>query len=76
MATISTDDTPFRGVSRSWVRMPRNVKAVTTARCTRCGSSLANRRELVRWSTISRVRYEVHVYLCGCGKRREIRRPA
>jgi hypothetical protein len=73
MATISLDDTPFRGVSRSFTRMQ---SARTTISCVRCSSSLANRRETTRWSTIGAVRFEVDIYRCRCGKRREIRRSA
>jgi hypothetical protein len=74
MSTINLHDTPFRGVSRSYTRTPGSVGGVIC--CAKCGSSLANRKEQTRWATIARARFEVHVYLCRCGKRREIRRAA
>ena len=72
MATISLNSTEFRGVSRSFTRMQ---SARTTISCASCTSSLVNRRETTRWAKIGKVRYEIVVFRCRCGKRREIRRP-
>ena len=42
--------------------------------CRRCGSSLAGRRERVRWRGTRGLRLEVEVFRCKCGRRREVRR--
>jgi hypothetical protein len=69
---IDLNDTPFRGVNRSYSQL---IGHQAYAECRSCGSSLAGRREAVRWSVRAGVRYAVEVYRCRCGRGRQVRRP-
>jgi hypothetical protein len=67
---IAIEGTDFRGRTSSlpW-RLPQG-----NLDCTRCGSSLAGRRQKVRWSTVGGATYEIESYRCRCGRGRHIRR--
>jgi hypothetical protein len=70
MSSISLDHTAYRGTTSR----PASSLAIPNS-CTRCGSSLAGRKQRARGATVGRVRYLVHTWTCGCGKRRTIRQP-
>ena len=70
MREVEIDGTDFQGRTspRPW-RLP-----TVPLECRQCGSSLAGRRQAVRWSTVGGVRFMVDVFRCGCGRGRQVRR--
>jgi hypothetical protein len=72
MPSISMQDTPFAGMSRSFTR---RVGPRGSATCPSCGSQLAGRLERRQSRLVGGTRFTVDYYRCGCGRRREVRRP-
>lgn len=56
------------------VSRPASPAPSTKATCKRCTSSLAGRRQERCRRTIAGTTFDIDIYVCGCGKRREIRR--
>ena len=72
MPSLNTKDSPYSGVSRSFVSLSTRPRWPD---CRRCGSSLAGRKKNVFWRTISGTDYEVTTFRCRCGCGRQVRRP-
>ena len=68
MPSIRMEDMEYAGATSR----PASNPTVPTS-CTRCGSSLAGRKQPSRWATFGNARFLVHTWTCGCGKRRTIR---
>jgi hypothetical protein len=73
MPTIKTDDSPFRGRTKSFTVQPGGKSWPT---CRSCGSTLwPSRRESAKARVIAGAHAHVEKYRCRCGKGREVRRP-
>ena len=70
MRSVNLHDSPFDGRTSS---PPWGGPRYATE-CTRCGSSLAGRREAVRRGTTKGIRYVVETFRCRCGRGRQIKR--
>jgi hypothetical protein len=70
MYSISMDDTPFLGTSRSFTHQVGLRRPVA---CSSCGSSLTGRFERRRTVTIAGIRTTVDVFRCRCGRGRWVR---
>ena len=67
---IDMQDTPFNGRTSSvpWSAAPPPLD------CTRCGSSLAGRREAIRQETTKGIRFVTETFRCRCGRGRHVKR--
>ncbi len=70
MRSVNLNDNPYRGTTSS----PPWQGPLPSLDCTRCGSSLAGRREAVRHQTTRGVCLVVEMFRCRCGRGRRIRR--
>lgn len=68
MTRIAIDSTDYRGRTSR----PGASTVTIIPFCSRCGSALGGRLEKVERT----LRGEVRIWLCGCGRRRRIRRAA
>jgi len=70
MSRITNDATDYLGRTSGlpW-RLPHE-----RLDCRRCGSSLAGRRQRVRWATAGTTTFQVELFRCRCGAGRHVRR--
>jgi hypothetical protein len=73
MPSITFDDSPFEGRTKSFTVLPGGT---SWPACRHCGSTLyPQRRESAKARVIGGSRLNVEKYRCRCGKGREVRRP-